>query len=79
MISVSLSTLVDVLDATLIGDDRIINSVSTDTRKIEAGSYLLPLLVIDLMRTILLITLQNRVPVPYLFLNRLMFLSLNYW
>lgn len=38
MISVSLSTLVDVLDATLIGDDRIINSVSTDTRKIEAGS-----------------------------------------
>lgn len=43
MISLMLSQLVEELDAQLVGDDRVIESVSTDTRAIESGALFIAL------------------------------------
>lgn len=43
MIEVSLQQLTSVLDAQLIGENKLISSISTDTRKIDQGALFIAL------------------------------------
>ncbi len=78
MITVSLQTLAQVLDAKLIGQDTEIHSVSTDTRNIESGALFIALIgerfdahnfldkAIDSGASALLVSSEQIVSVPQL-------------